>query len=448
MSAPWRFLSAGLALASACAAPPEAPPPPPALLASDHFAGSIHTGPLAVQAGAHPSPPRWYELRFAYAEQAPDVEGKPLSACARQVFVAGGGDPIRSRSPLALGIVCIEAPGTLPATSAELVRVEPAWPETTTCWRAEIDRTVYDPPRTSWSSIEIELSPPSDLAIVLESRDALSEHLVLDPRPSDGAPALRLFLPAPRVRAPAGGFVLELRAVEPPPAGRAAVAEESARGAIAASVARARTGSAPVSNADGFRFEISSALRSLADEDLLRPALAFLAQASGAEAAGDLVIGAEPAALASYAAASNARLKGSDLDPRSPESLGWILESETYRWLAARAADGLRPIEPAFEALLLVHTGALGRFPDLVEEAVDGSGSLADFRARLVEGNRIFLEDADPSARLRAFEWLQGRGEAPEGFDPLAPLAERRAALERAREQGAGEALEDGGRDG
>ena len=240
MSAPWRFVFAGLALASACAAPPKTPPPPPASLATDHFAGSIHTGPLAVAAGGHEGPPRWYELSFAYADRAPGGEGRPLSACARQVFVAGGGEPIRSRSPLARGIVCIETPGPSAATSNELARAEPAWPETTTSWRAELDRTVYDPPRASWSSIGIELSLPSDIAIVLEARGALSEHLVLDPHPFGDAAALRLFLPAPRVRAPEGGFVLELSEVGAPTGGRAAAAMESARAAITASGARAR----------------------------------------------------------------------------------------------------------------------------------------------------------------------------------------------------------------
>jgi hypothetical protein len=36
---------------------------------------------------------------------------------------------------------------------------------------------------------------------------------------------------------------------------------------------------------------------------------------------------------------------------------------------------------------------------------------------------------------VRAYDWLAARGAAPEGFDPLAPLPERRAALDRSRNE-------------
>jgi len=49
----------------------------------------------------------------------------------------------------------------------------------------------------------------------------------------------------------------------------------------------------------------------------------------------------------------------------------------------------------------------------------------------VVRENFIYLEDISPAARTHAFEWLLSKGEAPDGYDPLAPLKERRAVLNR-----------------
>jgi hypothetical protein len=41
------------------------------------------------------------------------------------------------------------------------------------------------------------------------------------------------------------------------------------------------------------------------------------------------------------------------------------------------------------------------------------------------------LADMSPSARVRAYEWLVAQGQAPAGYDPLAPAQERRRVLNR-----------------
>jgi len=53
--------------------------------------------------------------------------------------------------------------------------------------------------------------------------------------------------------------------------------------------------------------------------------------------------------------------------------------------------------------------------------------------ARVIAENLIYLEDASPASRVRAYDWLQSRGRAPAGFDPLGTPRERRDALEKAR---------------
>lgn len=54
---------------------------------------------------------------------------------------------------------------------------------------------------------------------------------------------------------------------------------------------------------------------------------------------------------------------------------------------------------------------------------------MADLRQRLLLENSIYLEDISPAARARAFDWLAVQGQAPQGYDPLASLAERRRVL-------------------
>ena len=81
-------------------------------------------------------------------------------------------------------------------------------------------------------------------------------------------------------------------------------------------------------------------------------------------------------------------------------TLGWILESTAYTWLAARAGDEAHPLVPELGALLLVHAGELARSPELLLEAVQESEGFEAFGQRLRVENQIFLEDADPSAFL------------------------------------------------
>ena len=420
-----RVLGFLLALSGACATPRGAPRPTWSIEA-DHFVGTIHTGALGEPVPADLGTPAWVGIRVAYADAAPNWPLEPVSARARQVFLEAGEDPVRSRSELALGVLRgPPAPGTAPA------RVDPLWTGTTTAWRIALDLEAEDPPSARWSSIEIEVSRPADpdaapeVALVLEGPSGAREHLVLE-APS---PELSLFFPAPSARSPGGGFGVEIVRSEP----GSAEARERARSLLERASERARAGTGRLTEEEGFQFESSSALRALEDRALRRPALAFLSQVTGAAITGDLAVVAVPQSLEECLAAASASLRESDLDAGDAPALGWILEKATCAWLAARAADEERALEPELRAILLVHVGELARFPDLLADAVGESDSLGGFALRVAEENQVFLEDADPAARLRAFEWLGARGAAPEGYDPLGPLADRRAALDRAR---------------
>ncbi len=78
---------------------------------------------------------------------------------------------------------------------------------------------------------------------------------------------------------------------------------------------------------------------------------------------------------------------------------------------------------------MLRHAGELGHYPGLLNDVLIDSTNQGELTASLVRENRLFLEDRNPAARVRAFDWLEAREAAPAGYDPLAPRDERRAAL-------------------
>jgi hypothetical protein len=439
MIARWRWELASVLLASACASTAVVNPPL-AGLASDHFVGTLQSGALAQAGTEEGSAPEWFEVRLAYLEAQPP--GEPVSAFVRQVFTEGKTESLQPRSSLAPGIVCTKASKTSEPRTAqmpELVRQTPAWPGTVACWRTTIDptRKADDPPHASWDSFEIQLEPAAGgvgapaIALVLGEQTGIREHLVLDPLPTLDASTLRLFLPAPRMRSPVGGFQIEVRRIADPPDADASL--EDARAKLAASCERARADSESLTSAEGQVFESVNAVGALENRRLRRAALAFLSQSTGAQVAGELAIGCTEEELGAYLACLRARSGDKKLQECAPEELGWSLESSAFAFLIARSADEAHPIEPELEAMFLVHAGELARFPDLVHEALDESDGQAAFRQRLIDENTSFLEDADPAARLRAFEWLRSSASVPDGFDPLGSLRDRRAALDRAR---------------
>jgi hypothetical protein len=318
------------------------------------------------------------------------------------------------------------------------VRTVPSWPGTTTVWRA-IPRRGADVPAVTWDLAEIEISRSesgdarAELALVFGGRERPREHLVLESETVSSGGIQRFFVPAPRRIFPAGGYELELARVAPPAEPELARAIEAGRSALEAASARARGLATAPTEDESFRFESGTALPALERPALRRPALAFLATVARAPLAGDLALDASPEALARYAAELVPLIRGESLDDATLPSVGWALERTAYVWLAGAALDEKRPLDPELRSLLLAHAGALGSFPELLRDAVLECNGLDALEKRLVQENRIFLEDADAGARVRAFDWLAGRGSAPDAFDPLGSLADRRAALERTR---------------
>jgi hypothetical protein len=440
-----------------CAAPHGKGPQFPLEVSADHFVGSLRTGALAGPDPAALGDPWWIDLRITYAPAPPSSGTEVVSSRAGQVFVERAGHPLATRSELALGILATDAPAVAAPDAPVLARRDPLWPGTTTLWRAAPRPELADAPFVRWQRAEVELSRPAgaegraELALVFEGEvrargedeersaedrpaaaggpELQREHLVLEADPFASGGAARFFVPAPRRGFPSGGYAIEI-------ARSTASGDDVERGRaeLARSLARAREGASRLSEDEGFRFESGTALPALERPGLRRSALVFLSQVARAPLAGDLALDADADALASYVATLAPLVRSEQGGAEPSPALGWALERAAYAWLAAAALDEKHPLAPELLELLLAHAGELGRFPGLLRDAVQECDGLPALDRRLIQENRIFLEDADPAARLRAFEWLEGRGAAPAGFDPLGALAERRAALDRARE--------------
>jgi len=164
-----------------------------------------------------------------------------------------------------------------------------------------------------------------------------------------------------------------------------------------------------------------------------RRALVLLADRVGAPMAGDFALVATGEVLGGF----RVRLRGHAAELAEPtgEHAAWALEESLCAYLAERMGHEELPAEVA--AILVRHLGEVARSPGTLEELAAVSTALEDFAGRVRRMNRLYLEDSDPAARTRAFDWLDGRGEVPPGYDPLGPAEERREALRAAEEAAA-----------
>ena len=98
-------------------------------------------------------------------------------------------------------------------------------------------------------------------------------------------------------------------------------------------------------------------------------------------------------------------------------------------------ADALNTgtMPPELAEVLTRYAGEPGRHAGAVDEVLHEGGSRADFSARLIAENLVFLEDSSPASRVRASEWLATIGKTPGRLQPAYAWArERHAALDKA----------------
>ncbi|MCP5022158.1 MAG: hypothetical protein GY930_10310 [bacterium] len=158
--------------------------------------------------------------------------------------------------------------------------------------------------------------------------------------------------------------------------------------------------------------------------DVLRGGLVFLCNLVGLPLGRDLCLTGDDPMLSGWVAL----LPGeADRNWASADAFGWDLERAAWVCLARSMVKDDLP--DAMAALVLRHGGEAGKYPSILEDAARSSVDFDTFERRLEQVNRLFLEDAKPAARVRAFDWLQRRHAAPPNWDPLGPMAERRAVL-------------------
>jgi len=173
---------------------------------------------------------------------------------------------------------------------------------------------------------------------------------------------------------------------------------------------------------------LREAAASLADPAIRRSALLFLADGNGAALAADAALACDETTLADLAAAVGAEL--SSQESAADAEAGFRIERAAYRLVASRV-DRADP-DPALSSVLARHAGDAARFPASLFEIAESSRDADDMASRIAEENVARLDDPSVEVRVAAYEWVSARGLVPAAYDPLAPRAVRRAALERA----------------
>ncbi|MCE9595473.1 MAG: hypothetical protein K8S98_14895 [Planctomycetes bacterium] len=466
------LLLASLVLLASCRAsgPREEPKlAAPALdVTTGHYAGSLVGGASPDAAvdklDSDPEHALAFELRVEYVELDPSSGFGPASAAAKLVATLRGGEPIaatgrltqvarlargdearklderlkagefgrtRELAHLATALV----PGTTAAITLAASHAVPTPEDGPLTKTLRCEATRVEPPAATLALALLDLAP-APLADPRETADEAAERaptaprvvdelLVLEPPLADGRSAL--IVPSPFLDGAGTAFVVFFEA-RGPSGDAQAVARCLADCRDASSGSRKRAQRVDVLEAR--RQELASALGSLDALGRRRSSLVFLAQATGAELAGDLALAADDPTLDAYVKSlpSGADELARIVDDGS--TLGIVLERGAYAFLAARGAE--HPWSPELAGLLVRRAGEAGRSSGAIEDLLATAKTIADLRAALVEQNRIALEDSTLAVRVRGFDWLAARGLEPLAYDPFGSLKERRKALEDA----------------
>jgi hypothetical protein len=173
--------------------------------------------------------------------------------------------------------------------------------------------------------------------------------------------------------------------------------------------------------------DVEATRRALADTLLQRRSLYSLAAATGAKTAEALAISTDDHTLAPIASAISAALA---VAPRAAkaEEMGFVVEEATLAACRKSLTSDVPP--PDLPAALEERGGAALRLlPSLIGD-LERARSLAELESTIVALNARLLQDPSPTIRARAARWL-GPRISLEGYSPLAPSRERRAAVEK-----------------
>ena len=188
---------------------------------------------------------------------------------------------------------------------------------------------------------------------------------------------------------------------------------------------------------------IAAALETLSTQSAsARPALIYLAMQTNASLCSDVALVADDETLANLSKRINEKVKP-DAPPMEKAQLGWLIDSACFAELSAMQSAEKMPAE--LSAVLTSYAGEAGRHAASLDEITKGLSNREQLDARLLAENLVYLEDASPAARVRAYDWLKSKNLAPADYDPLSPNKERREALDKAMTAAAKQAPAQGG---
>jgi hypothetical protein len=478
------FWVLALLAAAGCRSAKQGPPkefgPPAATIDVEHFSGSPFSGPTTRPVSAPPPDHAWHvKVALLAFERPAPATGEPIGARARLVAATRGIAPVMPSSRLTRDTRWIDLQpqadvaallGPVAGRNAPMRQFDAAMIPGVTLG-VEVADPVTRPDPVSGTipkrRVEFRLyrggggtaAPASgELQVGLVVEDFVTPPAPAEPvddRPAANAPPPEL--PPPVFtreivvidRDPVAGgtdqfaialpiqfegavaqcivAVVEVSPGTDTPEHRKAIDAALAGVARSAQVASARPTTAPVGIDTTSTF--NAALAALTDPIRRRSALVFLAGTTRAALCEDVALVADDATLGEVCTEIGVKTAAATA-PWSADTLGWLLESTAFQLLGKRLSESR--IAPELSAVLTTYAGQAGRSAASIEELSKGLGSRQAFENRLYAENLLFLEDGQPAARVRAFDWLKSRGRAPAAFDPLGPPRERRAALEKA----------------
>lgn len=177
---------------------------------------------------------------------------------------------------------------------------------------------------------------------------------------------------------------------------------------------------------------IAAGLYAINSQPPNRGSLTFLADQTGAVLTKNVVLAADEAAIPLIV--DEVRKRSANLPKADKNTVGWMLDRATIAVYGVIAGEEGNKLLPAIQGALVAYAGQVGLQPDLLQSLAAQSVNSRDLDAHIIAEHRIDLEDTSPALRVRAYDWLADRGQAPPGYDPLASPRARRAALEKYQE--------------
>jgi hypothetical protein len=444
-AAPRLAVLLAIALAVGCAGP--ALPPPlqvPELQASlDHYQGTPLTGPLLGEleneaypaeistAPAEQSLALRFDIRAAAGLEDPGLE--PLAAVSRLLTRPLSDKPLQATLTLASS----GRAGTLSdaAVSRESVPLRSL-------------SGSLDPGMTSMLTLADARSPLDTLEVLVHRRpdgesvvvhlvnrrldefggqELLWEQVMVDLQPAPDGPPLTFTRALPN----GTGEVVVTVSVATPAAG-----DEDHGNVVELARSQARTHRvqlaallAAIESGSPDRAGLLTVFEGLESDENRRGALLYLASITGASLTGDVALLGDPTLIDQLCDDAGSRLPENAIPTVSEAA--WLLEQASLTVLVERVYT---EDQPAMEAVLLRYAGEVGRNGPLLMGLMLESSDGPDLARRIRNENVLFLEDNAPASRVRAFDWLLLRGEAPPDYRPFDDRAIRRAALEAWRE--------------